>query len=70
MNNAPKAQRRLLRIPKAVEYMNGTLTAATLRQWIWLRKIESVRIGRAVCVNADELDKIIERGTRPAIEGR
>lgn len=63
-----KAQRKLLRIPGAVEYMNGTVTAATLRQWVWLRKIETVRIGRAVCIPIDALDELIERGTLPALE--
>jgi excisionase family DNA binding protein len=63
-----RTQRKLLRIPQAVEYMNGVVTAATLRQWIWLRRIEVIRVGRAVCIPADALDAIIERGTMPALE--
>jgi excisionase family DNA binding protein len=62
--------RTLLRIPQAIEYVGGVITASTLRQWIWLRKIESIRIGRAVCIPADALDKIIEEGTMPAREER
>jgi excisionase family DNA binding protein len=63
-----KTQRKLLRIPAAVEYMGGVVTAATIRQWIWRRKIETVRIGRVVCIPADALDAIIARGTTPALE--
>ena len=63
-----KTQRKLLRIPAAVEYMGGVVTAATIRQWVWRRKIETVRIGRAVCIPSDALDKLIERGTLPALE--
>jgi excisionase family DNA binding protein len=64
----PQAARVLLRIPKALAYVNGVITEKTLRQWIWERKIESVRIGRAVCIPQDSLDRIIERGTTPALE--
>ncbi len=63
-----KAPRKLLRIPQAVEYMGGVITAATLRQWIWLRKIETVRLGRVVCIPVEALDEVIERGTMPALE--
>jgi excisionase family DNA binding protein len=63
-----RTQRKLFRIPQAVEYMGGVVKAATLRQWIWRRKIEYVHIGRAVCIPQDALDKLIERGTIPALE--
>ena len=65
-----KKNRRLLRVPEAVEYVGGCVKASTFRQWIWSRRIETVRIGRVVCIPADALDKLIERGTVPAIEGR
>jgi len=63
-----KECRKLLRIPEAVNYMGGIVTASTLRQWVWRRKIETVRVGRTVCIPADALDAIIERGTTPAVE--
>ena len=65
-----KTRRRLLRIPAAAEYLGGTVTVATLRQWVWTRKIETVRIGRAVRIPVDALDELIERGTVPALEPR
>jgi excisionase family DNA binding protein len=65
-----RTQRKLFRIPAAVEYMGGAVKAATLRQWIWRRQIEYVHIGRAVCIPQDALDKLIESGTVPALEPR
>lgn len=58
-----RTHRRLLRIPQAVEYLGGAITAATLRQWIWRRQIEHCRLGRAVVIPADALDRLIERNT-------
>jgi excisionase family DNA binding protein len=62
--------RKLLRIKQAVAYVNGVVTEKTLRDWIWRRKIEVVRVGRCVCVSEDALDAIIQRGTRPALGDR
>ena len=61
-----KSNRRLLRIPQAVEYVNGVIKASTFRQWIWARKIETVRLGRAVSIPSDTLDQLIEAGRLPA----
>lgn len=68
MTARTKAPRRLFRIPEASEYVGGAIKPATLRQWIWRRKIESVRIGGAVCIPQDALDRLIEQGTSPALE--
>jgi excisionase family DNA binding protein len=57
-----KRKRRLLRIPQAVEYLDRVIAEGTLRQWIFHGKIEVVRIGGAVCIPADALDELIERG--------
>jgi excisionase family DNA binding protein len=57
-----KSKRQLLRIPQAVEYLNGVIAPGTLRQWVFHRKIESIRVGGAVCIPADALDELIERG--------
>ncbi len=40
---------------------------ATVRSWIWKRQIEYVKVSRAVRIPAHEIDRLIERGTRPAI---
>lgn len=63
-----RKQRRLLRIPQAAEYLGGVIKEKTLRQWIYHRRIETVRIGRAVCIPVEALDAIIDRGTLPALE--
>ncbi len=39
----------------------------TIRAWIARRKIGHVRLGRAVRVPADEITRLIERGTVPAL---
>jgi len=61
-------QRRLHRIPSAVEYLNGVISAKTLYQWVWRRKIDVVRIGGMVCIPEDALDRLIESNTTPALE--
>ena len=63
-----RTQRKLFRIPAAVDYLGGAVKAATLRQWIWRRQIEHVHIGRAVCIPQDALDRLIDTGTVPALE--
>ena len=60
--------RKLLRIPQAVDYLGGIVTASTLRRWVWQRKVDAIRIGNAVCIPVDALDALIERGTVPAVQ--
>lgn len=61
-------KRRLLRVPEAVEYLDGVIKEKTLRTWIHNRKIEFVRMNGVVLVPADALDALIQRGTFPAVE--
>lgn len=42
------------------------VTTACVRRWITERKISSVKIGRLVRIPADEIDKLVSKGTRPA----
>lgn len=42
------------------------LSIATLRAWVWQRRIESIRLGRAVRIRRSAIDKLIESGTTPA----
>lgn len=44
------------------------LRPATVRQKIWRRELEFVRIGRAIRFKPETVQKIIERGTVPALE--
>ena len=57
--------RRLLRIKQAREYLNNVISEKTLRDWIWRKKVETVRVGRCVCICADSLDAIVAHGTMP-----
>lgn len=46
------------------------LKPATVRQKIWPREIEFVRIGRAIRFRPETAEKMIEAGTVPAREAR
>ena len=41
---------------------------ATVRQKVWRREIEFVRMGRSIRFKRETAEKLIERGTVPAIE--
>lgn len=42
----------------------------TVRQKVWRRQIEYVKIGRSVRFRPETLDRLIARGTVPALEER
>lgn len=46
------------------------LKPKTVRQKIWRRELEVVRIGRCVRFRAELVDELIERGTVPALMAR
>jgi excisionase family DNA binding protein len=58
---------RLLTIAEASERLG--LKPATMRSWIWTRKIEHVHVGRCVRLREDTISQLIERGTVPAQRG-
>lgn len=53
--------RGLLRVPQAAQYLDGAVSQTTLRQWIWHRRVESVRIGGCVFIPKLALDRMIVR---------
>ncbi len=59
---------RLLTVAQAAREL--AIRPKTVRQWIWRRRIVSVRVGRCVRIPADAVDALIERGTVPAVEER
>jgi excisionase family DNA binding protein len=65
MESKQKPQRRL-NVTDAADYLG--VRPATIRQWVWRRQIDTVRIGRCVRIPQEALDRIIERGTTPAVE--
>ena len=46
------------------------LSPHTIRAWIASRDLEHVRLGRAVRVRMEEIQRLIERGTVPARANR
>ncbi|HEY6343229.1 MAG TPA: helix-turn-helix domain-containing protein [Bryobacteraceae bacterium] len=56
---------KLLDIPTTAERLG--VKPSTVRFWIWQRKIEFVKVGRAVRIPESEIERIIERGTIPAL---
>jgi excisionase family DNA binding protein len=42
---------------------------ATVRAWVLRRKINSFRVGRAVRISAEEIDRVLRAGLRPARSG-
>ena len=59
---------RLRSLPEAADRLG--LSVKTLRMWVWRRSIEYVKIGRTIRISDDKINKIIERGTVPALEQR
>lgn len=57
-----------LTIQEAANYLG--VRPSTIRQWVWRRQIDVVRIGRCVRIPQEACDRIIERGTLPALEER
>jgi excisionase family DNA binding protein len=59
---------RLRRLPQAAEALG--ISVKTLRGWIYRRTIPYVKVGRSVRIADETIDKIIARGTVPALERR
>lgn len=59
---------RLRSLPQAAERLG--VSVKCLRGWVWRREIAYVKIGRAVRIADETIEKIIERGTVPALERR
>jgi excisionase family DNA binding protein len=48
-----------------------SVSVHTIRAWVSRRKIAAVRLGRAVRIPSTEIERLIERGTIPALnDGR
>ena len=65
---ALKQMSRMLTPPQAAEALGVSIH--TVRFWIYRRKIDFVKIGRSVRVSEATVQKIIDRGTMPALEDR
>lgn len=55
---------KLLTVQESADQLG--LSARTIWGWIYERKVEVVRLGRAVRIKQSSLDELIEQGTTPA----
>ncbi len=46
------------------------LSPKTVRQWVWMRRVSFIRVGRAIRFRPETVNEIIDRGTIPALEPR
>ena len=53
----------MLTVPEAAKRLG--LKESTLRFWVWQRKIEHVKVGRAVRIPERTIAELIARGTVP-----
>lgn len=54
----------LLSVPQFADALG--VTPACIRRWILERKIATVKLGRLIRVPASEVERLIDRGLRPA----
>jgi excisionase family DNA binding protein len=54
---------KLLTLKEAADRL--AISLATIRSWVWLRKIEVVKIGRCVRIKEEVIDDLISRSTVP-----
>lgn len=59
---------KLNTLPQAAEQLG--VSVKCLRSWIYRRAIDYTKIGRAVRISDETIQRIIDRGTIPALESR
>lgn len=65
--NSTEQAERLLNVREAAEYLG--LQPSTLYQWAYERKVPTVKLlGKSLRFRRSDLDRIIDRGVRPALE--
>ena len=57
---------KLFRVREAVRYLDGAICEGTMRQWIFHRRIDTVRVGRRVLIPQDALDNLVVCGRTAA----
>ena len=55
---------RLLTVAETAEALR--MRVSTIRAWVFKRKLNSFRIGRAVRISAEEVERIVHDGLVPA----
>lgn len=64
----PRTHRSLLTTEEFAAALG--LSAKTIRQWTWMRRVPYVRVGRAIRFRQETVEEILNRGTMPALEER
>jgi len=59
----PDRDNVVLKVGEFAEMLN--IRQATVRRWLLVQRIESVRFGRAVRIPASEAERLIAEGRRP-----
>ena len=60
----PLGEKRLLSVEEAARYLG--VQKSTIYSWAWRRKIPSVKMGRRLLFDQEDLDRMIEAGKREA----
>jgi len=63
---SPRTQRSLLTVEEFAKALG--MSPKTVRMWIWRRRVEFVRVGRAIRFRPETVDEIVNRGSVPALE--
>jgi len=56
------AEKRLISVEDAARYLG--VQKSTIYSWVWRRKIPSVKMGRRLLFDQEDLDRMIEAGKR------
>ncbi len=55
---------KLLTVAEAADLL--AVKPATIRRWILLRQLATVKLGRCVRIRPSEIDRLVAEGERPA----
>ncbi len=58
----PLGEKRLISVEDAARYLG--VKKSTIYSWAWRRKIPSVKMGRRLLFDQEDLDRMIEAGKR------
>jgi len=58
----PLGEKRLISVEDAARYLG--VKKSTIYSWAWRRKIPSVKMGRRLLFDREDLDRMIEAGKR------
>jgi excisionase family DNA binding protein len=60
-----KEAAQLLKAQQAADFLNVSIN--TIRMWIWQKRVPVIRLGRAVRLRREDLERLIEQGRDDAV---